>query len=179
MPRATIICGTADTEGMTAAMCDRARIFLLERKFEVSLILPSELEISHCRDCGRCERGGCVIDDDMSAVMDAFGASDVLVLATPIHFSSVSSVLKTVMDRFQPFWYKKGSPRPRFCFSLMCGGSKEPDFATAERTIRAFCIMLGMEYLGSAKVKDTDTDRTLDETELVHALWGITAGMGL
>jgi multimeric flavodoxin WrbA len=154
---ATIVCGSADPDGVTRGMCDSACDLLASYGCEVRLFVVSDMDIGHCRDCGGCEDGGCVIDDDMSQIYDSISSSDILVLATPMHFSSPSSLLKTVMDRMQPYWFDHGRPHPSYCIGLLCGGSKEPFFEVTERILRSFCLTMGMDYKGSVKIPDTDS----------------------
>jgi len=157
MAKATIVCGTADRDGVTSSMCLAAQEELENRGFEVLLLRPSEMDIGHCMDCRRCSGGRCIIDDDMAAVYDAFSDSDIFIIATPIHFSGPSSIAKMVMDRFQPYWYDRTLPHPARCLALMCGGSKEPNFDITEKVVRAFCLTTGMEYGGSLRIAGTDS----------------------
>lgn len=63
---------------------------------------PSRMDIAGCRACEGCRRGPdaqCVQQDEMHEVYAALKACDVLVLASPIYFYSVSSWAKTVLDR--------------------------------------------------------------------------------
>ena len=155
--KATIICGSANREGVTSAMCMCAKTVLEDRGYETNILYPSDMEIAHCRDCDGCRGGKCIIDDDMAGIYESYAGSDLLVLSTPIHFSGPSSLIKTVMDRFQPCWFHKGGKHPARCLAMMCGGSKEPNFDLTESIIRAFCITAGMEFGGSLRIPDTDS----------------------
>ncbi len=157
MVKATVICGSANEQGVTHRMCKSVSEGLSSAGYEVDMICPADLDIRHCTDCGGCDEGGCIIDDDMSRIYDSFSGSELLILATPIHFSGPSSILKTVMDRFQPYWGNKGMKHPEYCFALLCGGSKQPNFELTERIIRAFCITTGMDFRGSMNIPDTDS----------------------
>ena len=157
MVRATIVCGSADKGGVTNKMCESAADVLKSKGYDVSIFYPSEMNIGHCRDCGGCANGHCIIDDDMPEILDAFSDSELLILSGPIHFSGPSSLLKTVMDRFQPYWMKKDMKHPEYCIAMLCGGSKQPVFDITERIIRAFCLTTGMEYRGSLQIPDTDS----------------------
>ncbi len=155
--RVIIICGSADESGVTMRMCSSAEEILRSNGHTAELFTPSEMTIGHCRDCGACEHDGCIIRDDMSEIYDSFSQADLLILASPIHFSGPSSILKTVMDRFQPFWGNRELGHPDYCMAMLCGGSKQPNFEITERIIKAFCITTGMEYRGSLQIPDTDT----------------------
>ena len=172
MLRATIICGSADDNGVTARMCETAKSSLEGKGYDVSLYRPSEMNIGHCRDCDGCIKGTCVIEDDMSLIYRSFSESDLLILSSPIHFSGPSSIIKTVMDRFQPYWCN-GMEHPDYCIALLCGGSKQPNFEITEKIIRAFCLTTRMEYRGSLQIPDTDSgiDDVGDRVERFLSVW--------
>ncbi|MBE6524819.1 MAG: flavodoxin family protein [Thermoplasmata archaeon] len=154
--KATILCGSADPEGVTDSMCRCADEYLRSNGCQVDLFRLGSMDIGHCRDCDGCTSGKCIIEDDMSALYDSYHGSDILILASPIHFSGPSSLIKAAMDRFQPMWHDKGSSHPLMCTALLCGGSEKPNFEYTERIIKAFCITCGMNYMGSAKISATD-----------------------
>ena len=157
MVRALILCGSANREGVTRSMCQIAYEHLADCGYDVTMKVVSDLRIDHCRDCGFCERGSCTIGDDMQQIYDAFSDSDLLILASPIHFSGPSSLIKTVMDRFQPYWFDKSKGHPRYCAGMLCGGSSRPNFEITEKIFRAFSLTTGMRYLDTLTVSDTDS----------------------
>ncbi len=52
-----------------------------------------------CRTCQQRKLFGCVIEDDIAAVLAQMVAVDVIVMATPLYFYGPSAQLKTVIDR--------------------------------------------------------------------------------
>lgn len=175
MRRALILCGSARPAGATEAMC-RAAAEALPDSGYVPEIVRIPVGISHCLDCGLCMDGSCVIDDGMSGIYRAFQDADLLVLATPIHFSGPSSLMKTAVDRFQPYWWVKDSPHPSMAIGLMCGGSDSPDFGPTVRILRAFSAMTGMEWLGQLEVSGTDRRGTEGIQEAVARFVGSVLG---
>jgi len=155
MSAVTILCGSADESGVTHSMCRHASDFLRGQGHRVSFLPLSEMDIGHCRDCGGCADGNCVLQDDMREIYASFEACDVLILAGPVHFSGPSSLIKTAMDRFQPYWFVP-SERPRICAGMLCGGSERPEFGITEKIFRAFCITTGMRYAGTLTIPGTD-----------------------
>jgi len=150
-----ILCGSANKDGVTAKMCRSAENTLGSRGYDVAVFYLGDMKIGHCKDCGQCSSGKCIIDDDMSQIYSSFTESDYLILATPIHFSGPSSLIKTAMDRFQPIWYDKGN-HPHTCIGMLCGGSDNPEFEVTEKIFKAFCITCEMTYFGSLKIPATD-----------------------
>lgn len=62
----------------------------------------SEREIGHCRACHDCwfrTPGRCVMDDDMTQILEKMRGSDILIFGSPVHFCNISSRLKTFFDR--------------------------------------------------------------------------------
>ena len=101
----------------------------------------------------------------MGDVYDKFRRSNLLILATPIHFSGPSSVIKTVIDRFQPLWFK-GGEHPAYIAALLNGGGQSPNFNNTLSIFKAFSITAGMKWLGCLEISDTDNMRSRDVREL-------------
>ncbi len=68
---------------------------------EVQTFALNKLKFLGCQACMTCKTKleKCVLEDDLTKVLDAIHEADVLVLATPTYFAEVSSQLKTFMDR--------------------------------------------------------------------------------
>lgn len=77
-----------------------------ETGHSVETVRIAEKRIGYCRACYYCrDHGGrCAIADDMAELLDSIIAADVLVLATPVYFYSLSAQLKTVIDRTVARW---------------------------------------------------------------------------
>lgn len=161
MERAVVLCGSAKPDGVTAAMCRSAVRVLEIEGYSVRSIRLSDIPIAHCTDCGGCRSGRCIVRDGMDTVMEAFSDSDLAILASPIHFSGPSSLMKTAMDRFQPYWYDRTMPHPERSAGLLCGGSDSPRFENTVSIFRAFSITVGMEWAGYAGIGSTDRDGTM------------------
>ncbi len=169
MPRAVLLCGSARTDGVTRSMCDAASDHLGSIGWDAETMMISDLDIHHCTDCGSCRGSCCVIDDGMDTVYRAFMDSDLLILASPIHFSGPSSLTKTAMDRFQPWWFHRDLPHPGRCAGMLCGGSDEPRFGNTVSIFRAFSITAGMEWVGHLEISGTDRNGSKGVGEKVSA----------
>jgi multimeric flavodoxin WrbA len=153
--RALIVCGSRDG-GFTSEMCRSFSRGLDICGVSSEIVFPIDMEIKHCSGCGGCsEIGDCIISDDMDMIYTILRGCDLLVLATPIHFSGPSSVIKTVIDRFQPMWFtNKG--HQGYIAALLSGGSQSPNFTNTVSIFRAFSITAGMEWLGHLEISGTD-----------------------
>lgn len=178
MPKATVLCGSAKPDGVTRAMCESAAEFLRGLGWRVETIVLSDLEIRHCTDCGSCRHSGCVIGDDMDVVYKAFQSSDMLVMASPIHFSGPSSIIKTATDRFQPWWFNHDLPHPSVSVGLLCGGSDEPLYRNTVSILRAFSLTTGMEWRGHLEVSGTDRNGSQGVDGMVRSFLESVIGDG-
>ena len=69
---------------------------------QVSEVFLDELEIHPCNNCDACrgKKGPfCVFDDGMSALYPKFIEADLVVLASPVYWWSISAQLKVFIDR--------------------------------------------------------------------------------
>jgi hypothetical protein len=121
----------------------------------VEKIILSNLKISPCRECRHCSIDGeCIVNDDMQQIYPKMMECDLLIIASPVFFTSVSGHLKTFVDRFQRFWalkYELGkniiSKIDRKGILLSCAGSKPPDiFDCTKKITRALFDVLYIKY---------------------------------
>ena len=97
------ICGSP-REGATDFLLKKALNDLeREESFETQFITVMGKDISPCRHCNNCveTKGKCSIEDDMIEIHKALKEADGIILASPIHFGSISAQLKSVIDRCQ------------------------------------------------------------------------------
>jgi multimeric flavodoxin WrbA len=133
---------------------------------EVKMIVLNNQKITPCQHCDAClEKGVCKIKDDMQAIYDEFEQADIIVLASPIQFTGVTSQMKAMIDRFQSRWARKyvlkipplGDERKRRGFFISVGGRKVADlFDPALIMIKTFFRILNIEYAGELLVSKID-----------------------
>lgn len=115
-----------------------------EEEFESKLFTVREKSISPCTHCNHCVEnpGKCSIDDDMNEIYEALRQADGIIMASPVHFGSISSQLKAVIDRCQAlimedidiFKYKAG-------MSIVVGGDRSGGQELAIQQINAFYML--------------------------------------
>lgn len=95
-----IISSSPRKDGNSEVLCERFAKGASEAGHEVETILLREKNIAPCHACYACmEEHVCVIQDDMKEVFQKLEAADVIVLASPVYFYSVSAQMKAVIDR--------------------------------------------------------------------------------
>lgn len=157
-----ILCACGRSKGFTYAMCAEAEDVLVNSGLNVETVYPINMEISHCTGCGSCKNGnGCIIEDDMNRIYALFQNADLVILCTPIHYSGPSSVIKSVIDRFQTLWYCS-TPGPKYMAAMMCGGDDEPDFRGSMHVFKALAATARSKWIGELKISGTDHKQPAD-----------------
>lgn len=115
-------------------------------EIEVSFVTVRESEISPCKHCSWCENNkGCSIKDDWEEVSKLLKEADGIVIASPIHFGSVSAQTKAVIDRCQSLIMEdidifKG----KVGMSIVVGGDRSGGQELAIQQINTFYLLNGM-----------------------------------
>jgi multimeric flavodoxin WrbA len=126
---------------------------------KVERLYLSDFTITPCKECHGCdETGHCIILDDMEKIYPKLLEADVVILASPIFFYSVTAWTKALIDRSQALWVRKyllkepslgkeGKKRKGFFISL--GATKgQKVFEGSILTVKYFFDVLNADYAG-------------------------------
>ena len=117
-----------------------ANIEVLVKKFEENEINYKvldiyKMDIDYCTACGACEKTGyCRIKDEMTPINEEFNKSTGTITVSPMYFSSVSTKVKTVVDRTQAFFSSKyvlgksSIDRDKFRLGMYIAIGGQPEF---------------------------------------------------
>lgn len=96
-----ILMASPRTSGSTNALCAQFANGAREAGHQVTQIDFSHHKLNPCLGCNFCanHRGKCCQPDDMNTVLEIFAQSDVIVLASPLYYYSISAQLKIFIDR--------------------------------------------------------------------------------
>jgi multimeric flavodoxin WrbA len=95
--------GSARLNGNSNSLMRTAVESAVKRGATAEILYARKLDVQGCLGCDGCKRSPdatCVVDDDMHSVYSLVKECDVLVVATPVYFYSMSSWLKAIIDRF-------------------------------------------------------------------------------
>lgn len=168
-----ILNGSPRPQGNTAALI---RAFREGLKGEIRQIDAYQAQVSPCVDCRACLRGnGCRIQDDMERIYRAAAEADVLVIASPLYFSTLTGRLLDLCSRFQALYmarirgFAQGEAQKAGVVLLNGGGStKDPAFAL--QTCSIILRELGAQVWGQAISLHTDKlPAAQDEQALAEA----------
>ena len=137
-----------------------------EQGAETVNIFLAEKNIQHCKGCFSCwlnSPGQCVIKDDMAGTLAHTAGADVLILATPLYFDNISSMLKVFMDRSvvmgDPHMQKNGTEEcrhvklaemqaPKLMLISNCGFPERSHFQVISHWIKRAALNMHTEVIG-------------------------------
>lgn len=87
--------------GNSDKLCDRFLEGAREAGHEVEKIFLKDFKINYCTGCNTCFNGAkpCPQRDDAAGILAKMVAADVIVMASPVYFYTVSAQMKTLIDR--------------------------------------------------------------------------------
>lgn len=85
----------------TKKLCEQFEKGAKESLNNVDLLELKGKKINYCLGCNTCQRNGgiCVYKYDVTEILEKMINADVIVLASPIYFYSISGQMKTLIDR--------------------------------------------------------------------------------
>jgi multimeric flavodoxin WrbA len=105
--KAILVCGSRNAKGQTAQAADAVLKGVTGAGGSAERVFLPALKIERCRQCndngwGLCRKEGrCVIDDDLSGVVEKMREADAVVCATPVYYSDLSESLRAFTDRLR------------------------------------------------------------------------------
>ena len=104
-----VINGSPRAKGNSDLLCDEFIRGAQEAGHQTEKISLRDMEIHPCKACYACfKTGSCVQKDDMAEVLRKAEHADVLILASPTYFLTMSGQMKVMIDRLLPKWQGLG-----------------------------------------------------------------------
>ena len=131
---------------------------------EVEKLILRRLKISPCQEIYHCFKDGtCPIKDDMLPLYDKLLAADVVALASPIFFYSVSAQAKAFIDSTQALWARRYHLKQDFPGGsrqgvLLCTAATRGKllFVGARLVAKYFFDAINVSYAGEILVRGVD-----------------------
>ena len=101
MKKILILSSSPRRGGNSDTLCDEFLRGATEAGNEAEKIFLRDKNINYCTGCSVCSMYGkpCPQKDDMSEIIEKMLAADVIVMATPVYFYTMSAQMKTLIDR--------------------------------------------------------------------------------
>ena len=100
--------GSPRIGGNTDILLDKVMEGACAKGVRTEKITLVTLKFSPCQECEKLRDDGvCIIKDDMQPLYKKIKEADVIILASPIFFGSLTAQTKMMIDRFQCLWRAK------------------------------------------------------------------------
>lgn len=100
MQKVLVLSSSPRKGGNSDTLCDQFIKGAQESGNDVEKIYLRNKRINYCTGCGTCNlQKPCPQKDDAAEVIDKMVKADVIVLATPVYFYTMSAQMKTLIDR--------------------------------------------------------------------------------
>lgn len=121
--------------GNSDTLCDEFMRGAIDEGNAVEKIFLGDKTIKYCTGCSTCSLHGkpCPQKDDMPEILDKMVAADIIMMATPVYFYTMSAQMKTLIDRCCGRYTEMTSKE--FCFIVTAAENAQ---AKMERTIDTF-----------------------------------------
>lgn len=121
--------------GNSDTLCDQFMKGAIEAGNDTEKIFLGDKAIHFCTGCSTCSyyKRPCPQKDDAAEIIDKMVAADVIVMATPVYFYTMSAQMKTLLDRCCGLYTEMKNKEFYFIVS-----AAEEDRQLMERTIDTF-----------------------------------------
>jgi multimeric flavodoxin WrbA len=148
------ILGSPRRGGNSEILLDRCLNSAREAGAQIQKFVLNEMNFVPCQECEEIRRDGrCIIEDDMQKIYPAVEQSDVIVVASPIFFGSVSAQIKMMIDRFQCQWLAlyifktyRILKKKQGVFLCVEGTDRKDFFKNARAIVKNFFATVGASY---------------------------------
>lgn len=106
-----ILKGSPREKGNSATLAQQVFAGAKEAGAKVEDVFLHEMDIRPCDACDFCQEGdvGCVVKDDMQSLYPNLEQADVIVIASPIYWFTISAQMKLCIDRWYALESSEGS----------------------------------------------------------------------
>ncbi len=165
MKKVVILEGSPRRNGNSSILSNEFARGAQDAGCSVETIRVAGKKIGGCLGCNGCYRNGgvCVQKDDMEEIREKMLDADVIVLASPIYFYSMSSQMKAVIDRSYAFYQQLEGKT--FYFIISCGADDAAYTETMQAALRGFTccvpnaveggVVLGIGAMEAGEIRTT------------------------
>lgn len=137
-----ILLGSPRRKGNSTVLAEQIETGALSENASIKKFFLQDMQIQPCNACDACQDNpeqGCTIEDDMQQIYPFLKTCDVIIVATPVYWFSMSAQTKLCIDRWYALESASGSALTgkTFAFALSYGDT-DPYTSGAINAIRSF-----------------------------------------
>jgi multimeric flavodoxin WrbA len=113
--KVTCLLGSPRPEGNSAVLAKQFCNVAEKMGASVQTFVLNKLNYKGCQGCMACKTktDKCVVQDDLTAVLEAVREGDVLVIATPIYMADVTSTIRAFIERAYSYFVPDFGTNPK------------------------------------------------------------------
>ncbi len=141
-----VLNGSPRQNGNTAALIAAFQEGAESVGHQVTVLSVGTMQIGGCKGCEYCHTKGngvCIQKDEMAEVYPVLGEAEMVVLASPVYYHSLTGQLQSVISRF----YAIGAPSAKKWALLLTSGSPNV-YAAIETQYRGILNFIQAQDLG-------------------------------
>lgn len=147
------ISGSPRIGGNTDILLDKVLQGAKTKGAQTEKVILNTLKFSPCQECENIrDDGTCIVEDEMQPLYKKIEEADVIILASPIFFGSLSAQTKMMIDRFQCIWRAKYLGRKKIfektrkgIFICVEASHKKEFFDNARMIVRNFFVTVDVD----------------------------------
>lgn len=139
---------------------------------ELSSYDVTRMDIKGCISCYGCQKGNgspCILKDEMQVLYDAMQESDVIIMASPIYYFSITAQMKSVLDRTFANISKFKNKKLVFLTTYGAVDAETSGAHLAKNMLQMTCDIVGMEFVDYHGESTSQGDFQEDSVELMNA----------
>lgn len=154
MSKIIILNGSPRLHGNTAGLIDTFKKSAEKEGHEITIFNLQKMNIHPCLGClggGKKANNPCVQEDDMQIIYPAYEEADIVVLASPMYYWSITAQLKMAFDRLFAVAEKDTyytNPRKKCILLMVAEGNSKSNFEPIEHYYHSLLKHLGWVNLG-------------------------------
>lgn len=147
---------------------------------KVNTYVLNNMNFKGCQGCYGCKKGKgtCVLKDDLEAVIEEIGETDILVLSTPVYAMDVPGQVKCFLDRLTSYFepHEKNTlplsklPEGKKALFVQTQGADEGMFENVYEKYQQYFSMLGFSNVQAIRATGfMDPNQKIDQNILKKA----------
>ena len=175
--KVVILNGSPRPGGNTATLADKVGEAARAAGAHVDEFTLQSMDISPCDACDACQDsgGGCVVNDEMQLIYPKLVQADVIVIASPIYWFSLSAQTKLCIDRWYALEGPDGNELAGKDFGLVLTyGDSDPfnsGAVNAIRSVQDILSYIGANLIGMVYGSTPDLGDAAKQPELLESAY--------
>ena len=145
-----ILMSAGTRKGNTDRLTDAYIKGVVERGHTVTKVYLGSMRVEGCWGCGACQRQGhgCVVQDGMQDIYPLFEKCDVVVMASPLYFWTITARLKAFIERLYAISVEDKYPVKGTVLLMTSGDDRADTFKQPLQYFQVISDVLGKQPLG-------------------------------